>query len=119
MHAAGDPGLGEHKLSVPYRRQNMEMHLRQQLAVNGAARVQDEDPDVIIVRGWVLKDASHTVTFRTDGRPYTSDDLTVLSEDGDVFWLSGRAKDGRQRLDQSKVTMEMLVRTLQRNGVTI
>jgi len=119
MRDAGNPGCAEHDLTIVGRRDKM---IRRRADIGDTLR--DEDPDELIVLGWVIEDRSHRVQPRDSptGREgwYTSH--TILTTDGDAFDKPDRSPGGgfgRSRLDPAEVTMEMLVGTLIRNGVEV
>ncbi len=119
MRDAGNPGCGEHNLTTPNRRRNM-MRRR----ADGAGEFKDEDPDELIVQGWVIEDRS----FRAHPRDSVSDQgdwhesRTVLTVDGIAFDKPDRSPGGgfgRARVDPADITIDMLAETLIRNGVEL
>ncbi len=119
MRDAGDPGCTEYDLSIPGRRDKM---IRRRAEIGEPFR--DEDPDELIVMGWIIEDRSHRAHPR-DSASERGDwcvSRTVLTTDGIAFDTPGRSPGGdfgRSRLDPAKVTMEMLVGTLTKNGVEV
>jgi hypothetical protein len=118
MRIAGNPGIGRHDLTVLGRHDKM---IRRRAEIG--EQLRDEDPDRLVVQGWVVADNS----FRAHPRDSGSEqgdwcvNQTIVTVGGDAFRIPDmHAGDfGRTRMDPADITIDILVETLVRNGVKV
>jgi hypothetical protein len=118
MDAAGNPGCGNYDLCIaptPYEAGR---------GYNGTT-MRGEDPYDLVVRGWAIESNATTFENRSswhDPPSHTTFEKTVLTVDGIAYYVkyaSNAPNYERRRVNPEDITLEMLVRTLIQNGVTV
>jgi hypothetical protein len=119
MRDAGNPGCSRYDLTVVGRRQQINRRF-----ADIRIPPHDDDPDELIVYGWVIEDRSYRAQPRDSAseRGDWQERRTILSVDGVAYDMPDRGPGGdfgRARVDPANITMEMLVGTLLRNGLEV